>query len=232
MRAQACLRAELHVCLSILHLMREWTGERVAPTGTGHGCAPWAPGSSSVCTPACPRCRAMRPIRPAARSLPNAAAPGMPWRWFSRLHTSIGMSQHKQMFLERKRPLCVGLTVPMVDRHNRVAGFMKRNPDANAEPMDIEDLTALGNSASGPCPYFLSREMAATADIIFMPAGFLFPCVDAQRDRDRGLQSLPRRCSLRSMTCLLWCAVQLSDRPADAHGTEAYTMAQLGPHLR
>lgn len=58
-------------------------------------------------------------------------------------------------------------------RHNRVAPFMKRNPDANAEPMDIEDLTALGNSASGPCPYFLSREMAATADIIFMPAGFL-----------------------------------------------------------
>ena len=69
--------------------------------------------------------------------------------------------------------LCVGLTGPTVRRHNRVAPFMKRNPDANAEPMDIEDLTALGNSASGPCPYFLSREMAATADIIFMPAGFL-----------------------------------------------------------
>jgi len=27
----------------------------------------------------------------------------------------------------------------------------------------------VGSSASGPCPYFLSREMAATADIIFMP---------------------------------------------------------------
>jgi DEAD_2 len=76
------------------------------------------------------------------------------------------------MLLQGQRPRCVGLTGPTVRRHNRVAPFMKRNPDANAEPMDIEDLTALGNSASGPCPYFLSREMAATADIIFMPAGF------------------------------------------------------------
>lgn len=50
---------------------------------------------------------------------------------------------------------------------------MKRNPDANAEPMDMEDLAALGNSASGPCPYFLSREMAATADIVFMPVSLL-----------------------------------------------------------
>lgn len=48
---------------------------------------------------------------------------------------------------------------------------MKRNPDANAEPMAMEDLAALGNSASGPCPYLLSREMAATADIVFMPVG-------------------------------------------------------------
>lgn len=46
---------------------------------------------------------------------------------------------------------------------------MKRNPDANAEPMDMEDLAKLGNSASGPCPYFLSRDMAANADIVFMP---------------------------------------------------------------
>ena len=46
---------------------------------------------------------------------------------------------------------------------------MKRNPDANAEPLDIEDLVRLGAGASGPCPYFLSREMAANADIVFMP---------------------------------------------------------------
>lgn len=57
--------------------------------------------------------------------------------------------------------------------HNRVEGFMKRNPDANAEPMDMEDLAKLGNSSSGPCPYFLSRDMAANADIVFMPYNYL-----------------------------------------------------------
>ena len=39
----------------------------------------------------------------------------------------------------------------------------------SAQVMDLEDLARLGASASGPCPYFLSREMAATADIVFMP---------------------------------------------------------------
>lgn len=47
--------------------------------------------------------------------------------------------------------------------------FLRSHPDANSEPLDIEDLVSLGKSANGPCPYFLSREMASNADIIFMP---------------------------------------------------------------
>lgn len=53
-------------------------------------------------------------------------------------------------------------------RHARVDPFLKSHPDANSEPLDIEDLVSLGKSG-GPCPYFLSREMATNADIIFMP---------------------------------------------------------------
>ena len=50
--------------------------------------------------------------------------------------------------------------------------FTKRNAEINAEPMDIEDLMALGRGA-GPCPYYLSRDMAGSADIIFMPYNYL-----------------------------------------------------------
>jgi len=42
--------------------------------------------------------------------------------------------------------------------------------------MDIEDLAKLG-SARTLCPYYLSREMAATADVVFMPYQYL---VDAK----------------------------------------------------
>ena len=49
---------------------------------------------------------------------------------------------------------------------------MKANPDANSTVLDIEDLSKLGASHT-LCPYFLSRDMAATADIIFMPYNYL-----------------------------------------------------------
>ncbi len=42
----------------------------------------------------------------------------------------------------------------------------------NSEPLDIEDLVKLGQS-SGPCPYLLSKEMAGSADIVFMPYNYL-----------------------------------------------------------
>lgn len=57
-------------------------------------------------------------------------------------------------------------------RGNQVDSFFSSHPDVNAEPLDIEDLVTLGRS-SGPCPYLLSKEMAASADIVFMPYNYL-----------------------------------------------------------
>jgi hypothetical protein len=53
-------------------------------------------------------------------------------------------------------------------RHNKVEGFVKANPDVNGEPRDIEELARLG-----PCPFYLARDMASTADIVFMPYNYL-----------------------------------------------------------
>ena len=57
-------------------------------------------------------------------------------------------------------------------RGNQVDSFISSHPDVNAEPLDIEDLVTLGR-ASGPCPYLLSKEMAASSDIVFMPYNYL-----------------------------------------------------------
>ncbi|KAA6423773.1 MAG: regulator of telomere elongation helicase 1-like [Trebouxia sp. A1-2] len=55
---------------------------------------------------------------------------------------------------------------------NEVDSFSSSHPDINGEPLDIEDLVKLGQ-LSGPCPYLLSKEMASTADIVFMPYNYL-----------------------------------------------------------
>ena len=60
--------------------------------------------------------------------------------------------------------------------------FISGHPDVNAEPLDIEDLVSLGRS-SGPCPYLLSKEMASTAEIVFMPYNYL---IDAKNRMDLG----------------------------------------------
>ena len=57
-------------------------------------------------------------------------------------------------------------------RGNEVDSFMQSHADVNAEPLDIEDLVKLGQ-LSGPCPYLLSKEMAASAEIVFMPYNYL-----------------------------------------------------------
>jgi regulator of telomere elongation helicase 1 len=57
-------------------------------------------------------------------------------------------------------------------RGNEVDRFSISHPDVNGEPLDIEDLVKLGQ-LSGPCPYLLSKEMASTADIVFMPYNYL-----------------------------------------------------------
>ena len=49
---------------------------------------------------------------------------------------------------------------------------MKKHPEANTEPLDIEDLVKIGQ-VQGPCPYFLSREMAGGAELVFMPYQYL-----------------------------------------------------------
>ena len=38
--------------------------------------------------------------------------------------------------------------------------------------MDIEDLIRLGQSR-GPCPFFLARELAGSAELVFMPYNYL-----------------------------------------------------------
>lgn len=60
----------------------------------------------------------------------------------------------------------------MLCRGNEVERFSSSHPDVNGEPLDIEDLVKLGQ-LSGPCPYLLSKEMASTADIVFMPYNYL-----------------------------------------------------------
>lgn len=49
---------------------------------------------------------------------------------------------------------------------------MQKNPDTNHEPLEIEQLVKLG-SIRGPCPFYLAREMARTADLVFMPYNYL-----------------------------------------------------------
>ncbi|XP_049367537.1 regulator of telomere elongation helicase 1 homolog isoform X3 [Solanum verrucosum] len=50
--------------------------------------------------------------------------------------------------------------------------FMKINPSLGEEPIDIEDLVNIGRS-SGPCPYYVSRELHKTVDILFAPYNYL-----------------------------------------------------------
>lgn len=49
---------------------------------------------------------------------------------------------------------------------------MKKNPEASQQPMDIEQLVKLGRSF-GPCPFYTAREMASTAELVFMPYNYL-----------------------------------------------------------
>ncbi|KAL3680444.1 hypothetical protein R1sor_023400 [Riccia sorocarpa] len=55
---------------------------------------------------------------------------------------------------------------------NRVADYMKSHPDLGLDPIDIEDLVKIGRT-QGPCPYYLSRELHSSADIIFLPYNYL-----------------------------------------------------------
>ncbi|KAI4331239.1 hypothetical protein MLD38_029443 [Melastoma candidum] len=54
----------------------------------------------------------------------------------------------------------------------RVTDYLNQNPFLGDEPVDIEDLVDIGRK-SGPCPYFLSRELRKSVDILFAPYNYL-----------------------------------------------------------
>ncbi|KAJ0076402.1 hypothetical protein Patl1_34125 [Pistacia atlantica] len=53
-----------------------------------------------------------------------------------------------------------------------IVDYLKNNPHLGDEPIDIEDLVNIGRR-SGPCPYFLSRELHKVVDILFAPYNYL-----------------------------------------------------------
>ncbi|KAL2904786.1 Regulator of telomere elongation helicase 1-like protein [Bienertia sinuspersici] len=50
--------------------------------------------------------------------------------------------------------------------------FVKSNPHVGDEPIDIEDLVNIGRTC-GPCPYYVSRELLKSVDIMFAPYNYL-----------------------------------------------------------
>lgn len=64
------------------------------------------------------------------------------------------------------------MTLTLARRYTKTQPYAQAHPDENGKMMDIEDLNRLGRSM-GPCPFYLSREMAATANIVFMPYNYL-----------------------------------------------------------
>ncbi|GAB2293557.1 Regulator of telomere elongation helicase 1 [Dionaea muscipula] len=58
-------------------------------------------------------------------------------------------------------------------KHFKSAGdYLKINPHLGDEPVDIEDLVNIGRS-SGPCPYYLARDLHKVVDILFAPYNYL-----------------------------------------------------------
>ncbi|XP_057860129.2 regulator of telomere elongation helicase 1 homolog isoform X2 [Cryptomeria japonica] len=55
---------------------------------------------------------------------------------------------------------------------NRVTEYLKGHPELGDEPIDIEDLVSIGRT-QGPCPYYLSRELHSSADLLFAPYNYL-----------------------------------------------------------
>ncbi|XP_058074806.1 regulator of telomere elongation helicase 1 homolog isoform X2 [Magnolia sinica] len=56
--------------------------------------------------------------------------------------------------------------------HTRVSDYMKNNPALGNDPFDIEDLVNIGRT-QGPCPYYVSRELHKSVDILFAPYNYL-----------------------------------------------------------
>jgi len=62
--------------------------------------------------------------------------------------------------------------------HSRVDGFLRDNPGAASAGLGLEELHRLagagrGGGGSGPCPFYVSRGLAPTADVVFVPYNYL-----------------------------------------------------------
>ncbi|KAJ9568519.1 hypothetical protein OSB04_004485 [Centaurea solstitialis] len=68
--------------------------------------------------------------------------------------------------------LCQKRTKRYCAHFPRVSESVKNNPGLGDEPIDIEDLVNIGKS-SGPCPYYMSRELHKVVDILFAPYNYL-----------------------------------------------------------
>ncbi|XP_023730407.1 regulator of telomere elongation helicase 1 homolog [Lactuca sativa] len=68
--------------------------------------------------------------------------------------------------------LCQKRTKRYCTHFPRVSEFVKNNPGLGDEPIDIEDLVNIGKQ-SGPCPYYMSRELHKVVDILFAPYNYL-----------------------------------------------------------
>ncbi|CAH2068017.1 unnamed protein product, partial [Thlaspi arvense] len=66
------------------------------------------------------------------------------------------------------------LRLPIATSHNHclLADYLKHNPHIGDEPVDIEDLVNIGKD-SGPCPYYITREVHKDVDILFTPYNYL-----------------------------------------------------------
>ncbi|KAL5229048.1 hypothetical protein ABZP36_017313 [Zizania latifolia] len=56
--------------------------------------------------------------------------------------------------------------------HNYVTEYMRSNSELGSKPFDIEDLVDIGRT-KGPCPYYISREVSKSVDILFAPYNYL-----------------------------------------------------------
>nr|GMC77545.1 regulator of telomere elongation helicase 1 homolog isoform X2 [Ipomoea batatas] len=68
--------------------------------------------------------------------------------------------------------LCKKRTKRYCAHFSRVAEFVKGNPNLGDEPIDIEDLVNIGRSSS-TCPYYISRDLHKSVDILFAPYNYL-----------------------------------------------------------
>lgn len=62
--------------------------------------------------------------------------------------------------------------------HSRVDSFLRDNPGAASVGLGLEELHKLAGdgragSGSGPCPFYVSRGLAPTADVVFVPYNYL-----------------------------------------------------------